>query len=108
MKTNRGFERQDFYDDLGLECSIQESSSAIPHIWLGVNHAPVMVMRKDLSGISISMPSPECNERGWCTINLPIDALVESRMHLNREQALDLSKKLAYFSEHGFLQEDSE
>ena len=70
MKTNRGFERQDFYDDFGLECSIQESSSAIPHIWLGVNHAPVKVMRKDLSGISTSMPSPECNERGWCTINL--------------------------------------
>ena len=87
MKTNRGFEWQDFYDDYGLECSIQESSSAIPHIWLGVNHAPVKVMRKDLSGISISMPSPECNERGWCTINLPVDALVESRMHLNREQA---------------------
>ena len=108
MKTNRGFERQDFYDDYGLECSIQESSAVVPHIWLGVNHAPVKVMRKDLSGISISMPSPECNEREWCTINLPVDALVESRMHLNREQALDLSKKLAYFSEHGFLQEDSE
>ena len=108
MKTNRGFERQDFYDDFGLECSTQESSAVVPHIWLGVNHAPVKVMLKDLPGISISMPSPECNERGWCTINLPIDALVESRMHLNREQALDLSKKLAYFSEHGFLQEDSE
>ena len=108
MKTNRGFERQDFYDDFGLECSIQESSAVVPHIWLGVNHAPVKVMLKDLPGSSISMPSPECNERGWCTINLPIDALVESRMHLNREQALDLSKNLAYFSEHGFLQEDSE
>lgn len=105
MKTNRGFEREEFHDDYGLECSIQESSAVIPHIWLGVNQAPVKVMRKDLSGVSISLPSPECNERGWCTINLPHDALVESRMYLNREQALDLSNRLSYFAMHGFLQD---
>ena len=107
MKTNRGFELQQFTDDYGAGCSIQESSSVVPHIWLGVDEPDIKIQWKDAvaAGIDVVKDDPGTNEYGWCTINLPHGTLVESRMHLNQEQAETLAKKLLYFAETGQLPE---
>lgn len=109
MKTTRGFELNYFKDDYGVDCSIQESSSIEPHIWLGVHKPRIGIMYKDrykLIGIDkVEKDSPECNEYGWCTINLPKEALIASRMHINRKQAKELSKQLKYFAKTGRLKE---
>ena len=109
MKTNRGFELNHFTDDYGIDCSIQESSAVEPHIWLGVHNPDVRIMYKDrgkLSGIDqVKKEYPECNENGWCTINIPDEAFINSRMHLNREQAGKLAEELKYFAITGRLKE---
>lgn len=107
MKTNRGFELQIFLDDYNKECSIQESS-CIGHIWLGIAHDELKIMLKDKPELleavkNLTTDYPECNSWGWCTVPLPKDSLVERRMHLNREQAKELAKKLNYFAKHGRL-----
>lgn len=110
MKTNRGFELNHFTDDYGVDCSIQESSAVEPHIWLGVHHPRICIMYKDkdkLVGVDkVKLDNPECNSYGWCTINLPKEALIESRMHLNRKQAKELAKQLNYFARTGYLKEN--
>lgn len=105
MKTNRGFELQFFTDDYGSECSIQESSSVIPHIWLGVDEPEIKIQWKDAvaAGIDVVKDDPGTNECGWCTLKLPHGTLVKSRMHLNREQAEALAKKLLAFAANGYL-----
>lgn len=35
--TNRGFQKIIFKDSYNVNCSLQESSSVIPRIWLGVH-----------------------------------------------------------------------
>lgn len=108
MKTNRGFELHHFLDDYNAECSIQESSSIEPHIWLGISKPQLSIMYKDkdkLVGLDKVQPdNPECNE-GWCTINIPKEVLIESRMHLNKKQAKELAKQLNYFVRTGRLKE---
>lgn len=110
MKTNRGFEIQHFQDDYNVECTIQESSAVEPHIWVGIHRPRVCIMYKDrdkLIGIDkVEKDSPECNDYGWCTINIPKEALMESRMHLNRKQAKELAKKLNFFAKHGYLKKE--
>lgn len=108
MKTNRGFEVQHFEDDYGTDCSIQESSACEPHIWLGVHRAKISIMYKDAisNGIAAQKRDPETGEGGWCDLPIPKEALVESRMHLNRKQAKELAKKLNFFAKNGYLQEE--
>ena len=109
MKTNRGFEVKHFKDAYGEDCSIQESSAVDPHIWLGVHRPEVKVMWKDVPALveavqNIKKDYPETNERGWCTVAIPNDALITSRMHLNVEQAKRLVKELLYFIKHKELE----
>lgn len=110
MKTIRGFELNHFEDDYGVDCSIQESSACEPHVWLGVHRPRISIMWKDRDKFdcnqSITKDDPETNERGWCTVNLPEEALIESRMHLNRKQAKALARKLLYFARHGYLKDE--
>lgn len=106
MKTIRGFEVKHFKDTYGMDCSIQESSSAEePKIWLGVHNAPVKIMKKDIILLRTCdiIPEDGTNKYGWCTVELPEEALVESRMHLNQEQAKWLVKELEHFIKHGTL-----
>lgn len=107
MKTNRGFEVQHFEDDYGVDCSIQESSSIEPHIWLGVHRPQISIMWKDAvaNGIQTKKRYPETNECGWCDVPIPKEAMIESRMHLSRKQAKQLAKKLLFFAKHGYLNE---
>ena len=109
MKTLRGFELQIFKDDYGKKCSIQESS-APSHIWLGIDRPKVNIMYKDrnkLIGIDkVEKDDPDTGDGGWCTIPLPSEVLIMSRMHLNREQAKELADKLNYFAENGCLESE--
>lgn len=111
MKTARGLEIQYFYDDYSKRCSIQESSSYEPHIWLGIADDSLKIMAKDKAKLLESVSNlckdyPETNEYGWCTVKLPQDALIDRRMHLNRKQAKELAKKLNYFAKYGYLKEE--
>ena len=102
MKTNRGFEVQYFKDDYDKDCSIQESSSVIPHIWLGVHNPPHKIMWSDAEKYGIEVTE----KAGWYDYPVPSDVLVESRMHLSQDQAKQLAKKLIYFARHGVLKEE--
>ncbi|MCR5224919.1 MAG: hypothetical protein K6C34_02445 [Alphaproteobacteria bacterium] len=108
MKTARGFEVKHFKDTYDLDCSIQESSSAEEEkIWLGVHNAPIKIMVKDIDAFRACNIIPEgANAHSWCTVELPEEALVESRMHLNQEQAQWLIDELQYFVDNGYLKEE--
>ena len=105
MKSERGFEVQHFSDDNGIDCSIQESSSVVPCIWLGVHRPRIYIAYKDAkaAGLDLKKDCPETNDYGVCTIPIPEKAFIESRMHLNRKQARELAKKLNYFARTGIL-----
>lgn len=113
MKTLRGFEVKYFEDSHGKECAIQESSAWEPSVWLGIRGPKLKVMWKDLSELAkyvseAKKDSPETNERGWCTITLPHQALIDNQMHLSIDNAKWLIKELEYFVDHGVLKESEE
>lgn len=104
MKTNRGFEIQHFKDDYGVDCTIQESSSCDPHIWLGVQNPKCRVIWYDAKKLGIKTDE----DAGWYDYPIPEEVLVESMMHLSQEQARQLAEKLLYFAETSFLKEEYE
>lgn len=108
MKTARDFEFQYFDDDYRVKCSIQESSSVEPHIWLGVDEPEIKMMYKDAqaAGLNLKKDAPESNDLGWCTYPLPEGARNFSRMYLNQKQAKKLVKELRYWIRHGKLKEE--
>lgn len=111
MKTCRGFEVKHFKDDYGIDCSIQESSSWSPHIWLGVHNPQVKIMYKDaniINKIKIEKDNPGTGDGGWCTLNMPEECLIDSRMHLNVEQAKWLINELKYFVKNERLKAEEE
>ena len=113
MKTIRGFEVQHFEDDYGADCSIQESSAVEPHIWLGVHTPEIQIMTKDyleynnvLSQATFIPDDTENPNVGWHTLQLPEQFYISGRMHLNRKQAKELTKKLNFFAKNGYLMPD--
>ena len=108
MKTSRGFILKNFNDDYGEKCSLQESSSCIPHIWLGVHTPAAKIMWKDAQalGLNLSKKSAESNECGWCDYPIPETVLLSSRMHLNQDQAKRLAQELLFFAENGYLEDN--
>ena len=101
MKTARGFEVQHFADDYGVDCSLQESSSVVPHIWLGVHKPTHKVLWSDAAKVGIKT----AEDAGWYDYPIPEEVLVSSRMHLSQKQAKKLAKRLEYFAKHGRLKE---
>lgn len=68
-------------------CDIQESSSIIPHIWLGTNNPePKILASKVYPGGT-----------GWIDYDLSKDVLINHRMHLNKKQCISLGLKLLKF-----------
>lgn len=104
-KTKRGFAILDFKDNYGVECNVQISSAVEPHIWLGVPRPHVLIMYKDAKalGLDLEKKYPETNEYGWCDFPVPEEALIESRMHLTKNQAKELALVLLKFSRTGRL-----
>jgi len=100
-KTQRGFDITEFEDTYGAKCSLQKSSSAMEDkIWLGVNDADpkIMVSKAKEHGLE---PQGDC---GWMRYHVPESVLMNTRMHLNREQVAELLPYLQRFVETGELQ----
>jgi len=86
--TNRGFNIIEFRDSFGIECSLQESSSAEENkIWLGCDRANP---RYTVDGV-------------WIDVELPEHCVCNTRMHLTREQVRDLLPYLRRFVDTGEL-----
>lgn len=92
--TQRGFEIIEFKDSKGVECSIQQSSSATEEaIWFGCNDADPQYF------VPLGNPS-------WRKLEKPSEArdwVFNTRMHLTREQVAELLPILKHFSETGGL-----
>lgn len=80
--TQRGFARADFVDTYGNRCSIQESSSAMPRLWLGVDEPARAVL------------PPGLRERDHAFLRAHM-----TRMHLSKSQALALGRALVAWAE---------
>ena len=101
-KTQRGFEITEFEDTYGAKCSLQMSSSAMEDkVWFGVNDADpkIMVSKAKEHGLE-----PQ-GDSGWMKYPVPEDVLLNTRMHLNREQVEELLPYLKRFVETGNLHE---
>lgn len=108
MKTSRGFILKKFNDAYEEKCSLQESSACVPHIWLGVHTPAAKIMWKDAQALGLNLPkiSPETNACGWCHYPIPETVFLNSRMHLNQEQAKRLAQELLFFAENGYLEDN--
>lgn len=87
--TNRGFGRIEFKDGSGDDCSLQESSSVTPHIWLGIDNVRVIEYDGPPTAIDLS------------TLGTNVAAL--GRMHLTRAQVKALLPHLQKFVDTGSL-----
>lgn len=87
--TNRGFERLEFTDLYGVDCSLQESSLATDEaVWLGCSQPNMKKL---------------VQFEGWVPVEMPENHQVTTRMHLNREQVAALLPHLQRFVETGEL-----
>ena len=104
-KTKRGFALVNFQDDYGVDCNVQISSAVEPHIWLGVPRPDVLIRYKDakILGLDLVKRDYETNQYGWCEYPIPKEALIESRMHLNKKQSFKLAIELLKFAIFGWL-----
>ncbi len=90
-ENQRGFLNGQFKDNYNNECSIQKSSSAMEDcIWLGINKPKLVVFADDSMGKYIETTVP----KNW---------MINSRMHLSREQVAELLPHLQRFVESGEL-----
>ena len=90
--TQRGFQITSFKDDYGLECSLQKSSAATKDcIWLGINKPKLTIFEDKNLGKYIETEMPET-------------FMVDSRMHLTREQVAELLPYLENFVKTGELE----
>ena len=86
-KTERGFDIVEFEDGNGVKCSLQKSSAAQQDmIWLGCDDANPRVL----------VPG-----ESWQPIPMPENYLADTRMHLTREQAMNLLPLLERFVRTG-------
>lgn len=90
QSTNRGFSYAEFKDAKGEICTLQESSSYEPCIWLGAKEVSVQYL-----------------DGGWKKLDIPAlvgkDFVGNQRMKLNQEQVKELLPYLQYFAENGEL-----
>ena len=86
-KTARGFALKEFEDFYNVKCSIQKSSLATEDaIWFGCDEANPRIL---------------VHATGWRPYPLPDGVLMDTRMHLTREQVKELLPILQKFVETG-------
>lgn len=91
-ETARGFALITLKDRYEVACSLQKSSLATEDaIWLGVDDADPKI------------PASHTKEggTGWVPFSIPEDVLLTTRMHLTREQVVQLLPVLERFVETG-------
>ena len=91
-ENQRGFLNGKFKDNYNNECSIQKSSSAMEDcIWLGIDKPKLVVFEDDSMDKYIETTVP----KNW---------MINSRMHLTRDQVAELLPHLQRFVETGELE----
>lgn len=105
--TGRGFALAEFVDRNGVKCSLQKSSIATEDaIWLGCDdeNPRVMVAGKGWQPVAYAVAEPEPDN--LVTIDAK-EMLVNTRMHLTREQVAALLPLLQGFVDCGEVPADS-
>lgn len=98
--THRGFGLYNFKDLYDSECSIQKSSLATQDtIWLGINDANPKILHGDATKLGIK----HNKDSGWVDYHVPEEVLMNTRVHLTREQAKVLGEMLILFAATGEL-----
>ncbi len=99
-KNQRGFATSEFSDRYDVKCSIQKSSLAFEDcIWLGVDEADPKIMASDALKLGIKTDA----RVGWIPYPVPDQVLINTRMHLTREQVAELIPVLQRFVDTGEL-----
>jgi len=99
-ETNRGFGIGEFTDQYGAKCSVQQSSIATKDcIWLGVDDADPQIMASQAKAFGVE--TSQAN--GWVKYPIPEEVLLNTRMHLSREDVKKLLPLLQRFAETGSL-----
>jgi hypothetical protein len=89
-RTNRGFAFTQFEDDNGNSCSVQESSSMTPRLWVGIDDADPHVLASKAKSLGVETESTV----GWVPYPISKEVLMTTRMHLTKDQTVDLIKVL--------------
>lgn len=97
-KTVRGFANIEFIDLYGSECSIQKSSLATEDaIWFGCDDPNPQILAKYANKYNI-----KCDQNtGWVKYPIPEEVLINTRMHLTRDQVKDILPILQKFVDTG-------
>lgn len=113
-KTSRGFPIVRFKDQYQEACSLQVSSACptedddgkvadpLGWLWLGLDDAKPMVMKKDAHLVGLEL-APGEEVSGWMPYPIPQEVLLHTRMHLNEAQVRGLVQRLQYWLKHGKL-----
>ncbi len=99
-QTNRGFGIVNFTDYYGAKCSVQKSSLATEDaIWFGIDDAEPKIMAS--AAVRLGVETTE--KVGWIDYPIPKEVLLTTRMHLTRDQVIDLIPILTRFVKSGSL-----
>jgi hypothetical protein len=102
--TGRGFSKGKFQDAYGLDCSLQQSSSVVPHIWFGSENEKPEVMNQQGHGWQKVFVEGDVVKVNPLADGQPTRELVfHNRMHLNQQMVKDLLPHLIRFANTGQL-----
>jgi len=100
-RTSRGFDKITFDDLYRHSCSIQKSSIASRDaIWFGIDSAEPQVMASEAASVGIQTEATN----GWVPYPIPDNVLLSTRMHLSREQVMELIPILQNFVDTGDIE----
>ena len=95
--SNRGLTSVVFEDSGGYSCTLRDSSSVEPRIWIGKDKVPVKLF----------LPDIDQTKKGWIDYPLPEQVKLFGEMELNQNQVKALLPYLEYFVKYGFLPVDN-
>lgn len=109
-KTERGFQTVTFEDDYGVPCSIQQSSvigkyedsfkrPGTSALWVGCDEADPRVLASKAASLGVKTEETT----GWVPFPLSKEVLLNTHMHLNREQVAGLIVHLQAWLDTGSL-----
>jgi len=100
--TQRGFQYYEFKDQYGASCSIQKSSLATADaIWLGIDDADPKIMSSDAIRMGLRERTYTEADNGWTKFEIPKEVLLNTRMHLTRNQVKKMLPILQKFVDTG-------
>jgi hypothetical protein len=109
-QTERGFDRVEFVDQYGAECSIQQSSAmrgdepfgaGSAMLWIGPNDANPRILASKAKELGVRTTETT----GWIPYPLSDEVMMTTRMHVDREQVAELVLFLTRWLETGKLSE---